>query len=83
MPYNFAKRPKNKDIKNCVCSYSRYVVPRHKDIRSCLLSLTLENINILRPFYVYFEEHKRKSHGYQVKCCPIKEINMETSERGT
>ena len=78
MPYNFAKRPKNKDIKNFACSQSRYVVPRHKDIPSCLLSLTVEDINILRPFYIYFEEYERKSHGYRVKCSPIK---LRTSQQ--
>ena len=79
MPYNFAKRRKNKDIKNCTCSQSCYVVPRHKDIPSCLLSLTLEDINILRPFYIYFEEHEQKNHGYRVKCCPIKLRTLQQS----
>ncbi len=26
---------------------------------------------------MYFEQYERKSHGYQVKCCPIK---LRTSE---
>ncbi len=49
-----------------------------KDIPSCLLSLTVDDINTLRPFYLYFEQYERKSHGYQVKCCPIK---LRTSEQ--
>ena len=56
----------------------RYVVPLYKDIPSCLLSLTVDDINTLRPFYFHFEQYERKSHGYQVKCCPIK---LRTSEQ--
>ena len=46
--------------------------PRQKDIPNPLLSLTQEDIDVLRPFYPFFEQTERKLHGYQVKCCPIK-----------
>ena len=37
-----------------------------------MLSLTVDDINILRPFYLFLEKYERATHGYQVKCCPIK-----------
>ena len=78
MPYNFTKRPKNKKSRKCACLDSRYIVPRIKEIPPSLLSLTPDDINILRPFYLYLEETQQQSHGYQVKCCPIK---LRTSQQ--
>lgn len=69
---NFSRRPKNKNVKKCPCLELRYVVPMYKDIPSALLSLTVDGINALRPFYLYFEEYQPEQHGYSVKCCPIK-----------
>ncbi len=72
LPYNFGKRPKNKAVKHCSCSSERYVIPLHADIPAKLLNLTVEDINVLRPFYLFLENSETQSHGYRTKCCPIK-----------
>lgn len=81
LQYNFSKRPKNKVTNSCVCSRTRYIIPRFKDIPKCLLNLTVEDINILRPFYLFLEHYQRHAHGYNVKCCPIKLRISEHSVR--
>ena len=40
----------------------------HDNIPCCLLQLTKEDINTLRPFYLFLEEHERPAHGYHIKC---------------
>lgn len=72
LSYNFSKRPKNDNTTKCVRLQSRYIVPLYKNMPTCLLSLTVHDINILRPFYIFLEEYERSAHGYRVKCCPIK-----------
>lgn len=72
LPYNFSKRAKNKSVTVCSCSTERYVIPLYENIPTVLLNLTVEDINVLRPFYLFFENTETQSHGYRVKCCPIK-----------
>ena len=72
LPHNFSNRPKNDQSKTCICSQLRYIVPLYKNIPTSLLSLTVDDITILRPFYLFLEKYERAAHGYQVKCCPIK-----------
>ncbi len=50
----------------------RYVIPKYQEIPTVLLSLTPSDLEVLRPFYIIFETYKRHSHGYRVKCCPMK-----------
>ena len=72
LSYNFSSHPKNKSIKKCPCSDSRYIVPMHKNIPNCLLQLTEDDINTLRPFDLFLEDHERAPHCYRIKCCTVK-----------
>ena len=72
MPYNFAIQQINGCTKKCVCTQSRYIVPLYKDIPNCLLALTNDDIDVLRPYYLFLEDYERPAHGYRVKCCAIK-----------
>ena len=72
LPHNSSNRPKNDNSTKCICSQSQYIVPLYKNIPTSLLSLTVDDITILRPFYLFLEKYEHARHGYQVKCCPIK-----------
>ena len=72
MQFNFANRPKNSLLKKCPCKEVRYVIPKYQQIPTVLLSLTSSDVEVLRPFYIIFETYERHSHGYRVKCCPMK-----------
>ena len=50
LPHNFSNQPKNDKRTKCICSQSRYILPLYKNIPTSLLSLTIDDITILRPF---------------------------------
>ena len=77
LPYNFTSKPANSIKKNCVCTQSRYIIPRYKNIPDPLLNLSVEDINVLRPFNVFLEDQERQSHGYKVK---TSHVNLRISE---
>ncbi len=65
MPFNFIKRSKNVVLKDCACKEHRYVVPKYENIPEPLLSLTLSDVEVLRPFYFKFDHYQRRAHGYR------------------
>ena len=64
LPHNFSNRPKNDKSTKCICSQLRYIVPLYKNIPTSLLSLTVDDITILRPFHLFLEKYERVTHGY-------------------
>ena len=67
MPYNFAKRPKVKLVKNCTCTADRYKVPLLTDIPDLLKTLTQDDIYVPRPIEIHAGDYDRRQHEYRVK----------------
>ena len=77
LTYTFVNRPTNKHIHTCTCSNARYIVPKYDNIPAPLRGLSVDDLHVLRPFYLSCGQYQRHPKGYRMKTAMIR---LQTSD---